>query len=272
MAHITLSRPRILMLLIVMGIIGTSVVLTSNHHNYWGAFPSPPPEHDPHGHDNHRHMPPPQSPPRELSLQEKEQELFSKLAIVFPMNHNTDMTFYKNMWLRNYLHPVCDFDGPDCKIVCNQESTYRTLDQKTLCFSRALKSYKDIEFFIKLDDDTFVDKDYIKHLIKKYQGSKKPVYISGHTRVHDGSNWWSLNGALYGNGKFYMFNMNLVKCLNVDLEYNGPRNKDAVFGGMVTSGCGERNVIYEQENDNYIWHKTYSNKNKYIDLAAIKNH
>ncbi|KAJ1936091.1 hypothetical protein FBU59_005169 [Linderina macrospora] len=269
MAPITLSRPRILILLIVMGIVGTSVVLTSDHHNYWGAFPPPPPERDAHG--SHHHMPPP-PPPRELTPLEKERELFSKLAIVFPVNQNTDMMFYKNMWFRDYLHPVCDFDGPDCKIVCNQESTYRTLDQKTFCFSRALKNYKDIEFFIKLDDDSFVDKDYIKNLMVEHQGSKKPVYISDHTRFGDPWNEKTLNGVLYGNGKFYMFNMNLVKCLDVEFKYNGPRNEDAVFGGMVTSGCGEKNVTFVQENDDFIWHKTYKNKNKYIDLAAIKNH
>ncbi|ORX74023.1 hypothetical protein DL89DRAFT_280523 [Linderina pennispora] len=228
MAPITLSRPRILILLIVLGIVGTSVVLTSDRHNYWGAFP--PPEHE--------QVP----PPKELSPQEKERELFSKLAIVFPVNHNTDMQFYKNMWLRDYLHPVCDFDGPDCKIVCNQESTYHTLDQKTFCFSRALKNYKDIEFFIKLDDDSFIDKDYIKRLMLEHQGSKKPVYISDHTRFRDPWNEGTLDHVLYGNGKFYMFNMNLVRCLDVEFKYNGPRNEDAVFGGMVTSG-----YVQEQE-------------------------
>ncbi|KAJ2811067.1 hypothetical protein FBU31_007852, partial [Coemansia sp. 'formosensis'] len=51
-----------------------------------------------------------------------------------------------------------------------------------------------------------------------------------------------------------------------------PRNEDAVFGGMVRSGCGENNVEFVQENDDKIWHKEYRSKNKHINLSFIKNH
>ncbi|KAJ2556396.1 hypothetical protein EV175_002038 [Coemansia sp. RSA 1933] len=198
--------------------------------------------------------------------------MFDRLAIIFPVNNNTDMQFYRNTWMRDYLYPVCDWEEPGCKIVCNQTSTYRTLDQKTFCFSRAMKHFSNKEFFIKLDDDSFVDKDYVYGLMRNSTGTRKPVYISDHTRFRDPRNPDTLHRVLYGNGKFYMFNFQLVKCLNTDFTYNGPRNEDAVFGGMVTSGCGEHNVVFIQEDDDKIWHKRYENKNKYIDLAHIKNH
>ncbi|KAJ2078195.1 hypothetical protein H4R24_004645 [Coemansia sp. RSA 988] len=182
------------------------------------------------------------------------------------------MQFYRNMWLREYLYPVCDWPEPGCKIVCNMTSTYRTLDKKTICFSRKIKTIEDKEFFIKLDDDAFVDRDYVIRLIRKYRGWSKPVYISDNTRKKDKKNPGVLDGVLYGNGKFYMFNRALAKCLNTELQYKGSRNEDAVFGGMVHSGCGEPNVKYVSEDDKFIWHKKYTNKNKFIDLAFIKNH
>ncbi|KAJ1990308.1 hypothetical protein GGI25_004444 [Coemansia spiralis] len=261
MGPISLARPRIQLVLLILGILVTGAILTSNSHDFWGAFDHPPPP--PPGHPVHP-GPPSRSP---------EDALFEKLAIIFPTNNNTDMQFYRNTWLRDYLHPVCDWSEPGCKIVCNQTSTYRTLDQKTFCFARELrKRYSDKEFFIKLDDDAFVDKDYVLRLMLNNTGARRPVYISDHTRFRDNGNPDTLNRVLYGNGKFYMFNYNLIKCIDLDFKYNGPRNEDAVFGGMVTSGCGENNVMFIREDDSKIWHKVYKSKNKYIDLAYIKNH
>ncbi|KAJ1798957.1 hypothetical protein LPJ59_002162 [Coemansia sp. RSA 2399] len=256
MAPLSFSRPRVQLILLVLGIIITGTILTSTSHGYWREFDGRPP-HPPH-------------PPH--SEKTPEQILFDRLAIIFPINNNTDMQFYRNTWMRDYLYPVCDWEEPGCKIVCNRTSTYRSLDQKTFCFSRELKKYSDKEFFIKLDDDSFVDKDYVHYLMLNSTHSRKPVYISDHTRFGDRKNPDTLHRVLYGNGKFYMFNFQLVKCLNTDFTYNGPRNEDAVFGGMVNSGCGESNVVYIKEDDNKIWHKRYESKNKYIDLAHIKNH
>ncbi|KAJ2314689.1 hypothetical protein H4R23_004107 [Coemansia sp. Cherry 401B] len=182
------------------------------------------------------------------------------------------MQFYRNMWIRDYLYPVCDWPGPNCRIVCHRDSTYRTLDQKTQCFARAVKKFKAKEYFIKLDDDALVDKDYIIDLVKKLSGYKRPAYISDHRIFRDPWNLQSLDRVPYGNGKFYMFNRQLVKCLNTSMTYIGPRNEDAVFGGMVSTGCGTSNVAYIRENDAWIWHKEYASKNKHIDLAFIKNH
>ncbi|KAJ2158097.1 hypothetical protein GGF46_004032 [Coemansia sp. RSA 552] len=203
---------------------------------------------------------------------ERDDVLLNKLAVIFPVNNNTDMRFYQNTWLRKYLYPVCDWPGEGCRIVCNETSTYRYLDRKTFCFTRAVKQM-DKEFYLKLDDDAFVDRDYVVRLIRKFTGWKRPVYISDHRRYHDKKNPGVLDHILYGNGKFYMFNRPLAQCANVDLKYNGKRrNEDAVFGGMVSTGCGEKNVEYVKEDDDWIWHKTYSHLNKFIDLAYIKNH
>ncbi|KAJ2802153.1 hypothetical protein H4R20_003392 [Coemansia guatemalensis] len=182
------------------------------------------------------------------------------------------MRFYRNTWLRGYLYPVCDWPEPGCKIVCNRESTYKTLDKKTICFSREMKKMKDKEFFIKLDDDALVDRDYVVRMMKEYYRAKQPVYISDFIWNIDRSNPDTLHHVNYGNGKFYMFNRKLVDCLNVDIEYKRRRNEDAVFGGMVSTGCGQKNVKYVNEENDFIWHKNYTNKNKYIDLAYIKNH
>ncbi|KAJ2761049.1 hypothetical protein IWQ56_000112 [Coemansia nantahalensis] len=198
--------------------------------------------------------------------------LLDKLAIIFPVNNNTDMQFYRNMWFGDYLYPVCDWPAPGCKIVCNETSTYDTLDTKTFCFARAMKEFRDKEFFIKLDDDSFVDKDYIVGIMKQYTGQQRPMYISDHTwGWHDSDNPL-LDHPLYGNGKFYMFNYRLAQCVDTELQYNGHENEDFIFGAMVRSGCGEGNVAYVAENDDYIWHKGYESKNKFIDLAYIKNH
>ncbi|KAJ1947828.1 hypothetical protein GGF37_000205 [Kickxella alabastrina] len=198
--------------------------------------------------------------------------LLDRMAIILPINSNTDMQFYRNTWFSDYLYPVCDWEEPGCEIVCNRTSTYHTLDEKTICFSKAIRSYEDIEFFIKLDDDSFVDKEYVLNLMRTYKGSKRPVYISDHTRRRDNENKKNLHLVLYGNGKFYMFNQNLLNCLDTEFRYNGTRNEDFVFGGMVNSGCGERNVAFIQEDDDFIWHKHYTNKNKDIDLGFIRNH
>ncbi|KAJ2518561.1 hypothetical protein H4217_003261 [Coemansia sp. RSA 1939] len=259
MGVFSLSRPRTQLVLLIMGILITGTILTAPSHRYWGTFGGEP-------------LPPPPPPPPHVPPRPAEDILFDRLAIIFPINNNTDMQFYRNTWMRSYLHPVCDWDEPGCKIVCNRTSTYRTLDQKTFCFTRAIKNYRDTEFFIKLDDDSFVDKDYVADLLKTYSGWQKPVYISDHTRLRGYGEKDPLRHVRYGNGKFYMFNDQLVRCVDTDYTYEGSRNEDAVFGAMVTSGCGEENVEYIQEDDNKIWHKKYESKNKYIDLAHIKNH
>ncbi|KAJ2809543.1 hypothetical protein H4R20_000045 [Coemansia guatemalensis] len=69
-----------------------------------------------------------------------------------------------------------------------------------------------------------------------------------------------------------MFNYKLAECLDADLQYRRSRNEDAVFGGMVHWGCGENNVAYVGEDDSRIWHKSYTSKNKFINLAYITNH
>ncbi|KAJ1916444.1 hypothetical protein GGI09_000150 [Coemansia sp. S100] len=268
MPSIYLSRPRVAVLLILAGLVLTSFILTADRHNYWGAFG------DTSQSDNTSE---PMIDNTLLNLNTSgsaiDEQLSKKLAIIFPINKNTDMQFYRNTWLREYIYPVCDWEKPGCKIVCNKESTWRTLDEKTFCFSKEMKNYSDKEFFIKLDDDAFIDRDYIFELMRKYTGSEKPVYISHHTRYDDLENKDSLDNVLYGNGKFYMFNFNLVKCLDTNFKYeHHPRNEDAVFGGMVRSGCGEKNVVFVRENDDKIWHKKYKNKNKDLNLAYIKNH
>ncbi|KAJ2806504.1 hypothetical protein H4R21_000842 [Coemansia helicoidea] len=182
------------------------------------------------------------------------------------------MRFYRNTWLGDYLYPVCDWPAPGCKIVCNETSTYKTLDRKTFCFARAVKDIRDKEFFIKLDDDSLVDRDYIVSLMKRHTGRPRAVYISHHTRMTRHRINPPLYRVLYGNGKFYMFNDRLAQCVDTELQYEGHDNEDFIFGAMVQSGCGERNVLYAAENDDFIWHKKYENKNKFIDLAYIKNH
>ncbi|KAJ2824048.1 hypothetical protein IWW50_003515 [Coemansia erecta] len=207
-----------------------------------------------------------------MPIMSADDALLEKLAIIFPVNNNTDMQFYRNTWLRKYLYPVCDWPGPGCKIVCNRTSTYLTLDKKTICLARQVQTIEDKEFFIKMDDDVLVDMDYVVGLIKEYQGWKTPVYISHHGRTRVRERPDALSGVRYGNGKFYMFNKILAKCLNPEISYRAPENEDRVFGGMVNDGCGEAAVTYVRENDDKIWHKLYSSKNKHIDLAFIKNH
>ncbi|KAJ1829168.1 hypothetical protein LPJ73_008456, partial [Coemansia sp. RSA 2703] len=181
------------------------------------------------------------------------------LAIVMPVNDKTDIQFYKNMWVGDYLHTVCDFDGADCKMSCNVQSEYKTLDKKTICFTDIIKQkYKNYEFFIKLDDDALVDKKYVFEMIEKYRGSKEPVYISDFILNIDNSQP-VLNGSYYGNGKFYMFNRALVDCIDTKIRYNGNRNEDAVFGAMVYNGCGP-DVLKISEDDSRIWHKNYDSK------------
>ncbi|KAJ2713394.1 hypothetical protein H4R19_002274 [Coemansia spiralis] len=246
-------RLRVVLVLAAVGAIATTAILLTSHPwetHVWPPSPAKPPHRGPRNPDN---------------------RLLEKLAIIFPVNNNTDLRFYRNTWLGDYLYPVCDWPEPGCKIVCNETSTYDTLDKKTLCFSRAMKEFRDKEFFIKLDDDSFVDRDYVVSLLKKYTGWRRPVYISDHTRWRYRSDP-TTGDVLYGNGKFYMYNLRLVDCLDTDLKYDGNPNEDLVFGAMVRSGCGERNVLFVAEDDDFIWHKSYKNKNKYIDLAFIKNH
>ncbi|KAJ2303777.1 hypothetical protein IWW54_005625, partial [Coemansia sp. RSA 2705] len=223
MAYISLSRPRMLVALIIAGVLSTTLILTASTHHYWGL----------HGGAS--------KPP----LIRDEDLVLDKLAIIFPVNNNTDMQFYRNTWMRDYLYPVCDWPGPGCKIVCHRDSTYMTLDKKTICFSRELKAANDQkEFYLKIDDDTLVDMDYVVELVREYSGWRKPLFISHIWRSRDRGFPDALNRVRHGNGKFYMFNRQLVNCLNLDITYRGRRFEDTVFGGMISTGCGERNVVY----------------------------
>ncbi|KAJ2831158.1 hypothetical protein GGI24_001666 [Coemansia furcata] len=193
------------------------------------------------------------------------------LAVIMPVNNNTDMSFYKNMWVADHLYTVCDFRGPNCTMSCNERLTWKTLHKKTKCFTKKIKEqFTNTEFFIKMDDDTFVDREYIHSLIDKYAGFTEPVYISDFILNLDGQNR-NLNGSYYGNGKFYMFNRRLLDCIDPTIKYKGDRNEDAIFGAMVFNGCGP-DVLKIGEDDSKIWHKRYLNKNKYIDLPAISNY
>ncbi|KAJ1724211.1 hypothetical protein LPJ53_001486 [Coemansia erecta] len=192
------------------------------------------------------------------------------LAVVMPMNCNTDHQFYSNMWMGDYLHPVCDYRSSGCAIYCNQASTYDSLAKKTICFTRVLKNYyNETEFFIKLDDDALVDRNYIFGLMDKYKGYKKPLYISEFSTYHNSQPL--LDGTRYGNGKFYMFNRKLLDCIARDIDYLGPRNEDAIFGAMVRLGCGEGVKRVPQDNSK-VWHREYISKNKRIDMVVLRNH
>ncbi|KAJ2518560.1 hypothetical protein H4217_003260 [Coemansia sp. RSA 1939] len=193
------------------------------------------------------------------------------LKVIMPINDKTDLQFYNNMWLGDSLFTVCDQPGPACSMSCNQTSTYKSLDDKTRCFMRHVKSQmKDIQFFIKLNDDAFVDKDYIMGLMEKYKNEETPVYISDFIHNRDPVNE-VLTNSYYGNGKFYMFNRKLVDCFATELRYHDHQSKDLTFGGMVHFGCGA-NVLRIKEDDSKIWHKGYKHRNKEIDLAALRNH
>ncbi|KAJ2069024.1 hypothetical protein GGI08_000570 [Coemansia sp. S2] len=192
------------------------------------------------------------------------------LAVIMPINNNTDISFYKNLWVADHLHTVCDFRGPDCTMSCNERSTWKTLHKKTICFTKQIKErFRSTEFFIKMDDDTFIDREYIYRLIEKFTGLDEPVYISDFILNLDNRNL-NLNGTYYGNGKFYMFNRRLLDCIDPTITYSGDRNEDALFGGMVFNGCGP-NVLKIREDDSKIWHKAYWHKNKYINLSVISN-
>ncbi|KAJ2776101.1 hypothetical protein H4R18_005848 [Coemansia javaensis] len=253
MFPVVLSRSRLLAAaLIVVGIVATAVIVTAPGGGWLSYNPSGAAT------DHHRQL-------------EADRAILSRLAVIMPVNNNTDIQFYRNTWLGDYLHLVCDWPAPGCSIVCNQESTYRTLDTKTRCFARAIKNYADKDFFIKLDDDSLTDRGYILDLMKKHRGQTAPVYISDHIIHEDGKNP-VLDGAKYGNGKFYMFNRPLARCVDPEIKYRGHHNEDAVFGAMVRAGCDEKRIMYLDEDDRFIWHKEYENKNKKIDLSHIKNH
>ncbi|KAJ2158096.1 hypothetical protein GGF46_004031 [Coemansia sp. RSA 552] len=261
MAYLSYSWRRVAVaLLAVGGIVLTSLILLRDMHDTMHDLVFEP-------------LPVSVGPGELEQLVDRPDVLLNKLAVLLPINGNTDMRFYRNTWLRKYLYPVCDWPGKDCRIVCNRTSTYKTIDRKTICMAReAQKIAPSKEFFIKLDDDAFVDRDYIVRVISKFLGRQNPVYISDFILNWDKSNQGPLNKVWYGNGKFYMFNRPLLDCLNTDIQYQGRRAEDAVFGGMVSTGCGEANVTYVKEDDNWIWHRTYESLNKFIDLAHIKNH
>ncbi|KAJ2080860.1 hypothetical protein H4R24_002776 [Coemansia sp. RSA 988] len=130
----------------------------------------------------------------------------------------------------------------------------------------------DEELLIKLGNNALVDQDYVIQIIKKYRKAKNPVDISDSIGSVDRTNPDTLHNVDYGNGKFYMFNRHLTDCLDLGTIFQRRMNEEATFGDIVNTGCSENNVKYIRENDSYIWHKECTSKNKYIDLAYIKNH
>ncbi|KAJ1932758.1 hypothetical protein GGF37_006955, partial [Kickxella alabastrina] len=101
MSPILFNRPRILVLLIALGIIAISLIVTSYHHNYWGALEGWSLPEKPHHSPHYPHRQP-----------IEDQMLLDRLAIIFPINNNTDLQFYRNTWFGDYLYPVCDWEEP----------------------------------------------------------------------------------------------------------------------------------------------------------------
>ncbi|KAJ2607783.1 hypothetical protein H4S08_004700, partial [Coemansia sp. RSA 1365] len=120
-----------------------------------------------------------------------------------------------------------------------------------------------------LNDDAFVEIDYVIETLRKFGEWSIPVFISHNTRKEENSNSDVIDDASYESSSFYMFNRALVKCLDTNIKYKGPRNEDSIFNAMISSGCGEANVNYVAEDSDFIWHKEYKNKNKFIDLSYI---
>ncbi|KAI8323078.1 hypothetical protein GQ54DRAFT_303637 [Martensiomyces pterosporus] len=155
--------------------------------------------------------------------------LGDKLVILMPVTNTTDMQFYSNMWVGDFLHPVCDYPEMGCRILCNATSRSSSVDARTRCFVKGLKGYSEqYEFFVKMDDSTFADKAYVFELMEKYVGAKQPLYISGLARKYPALNQMPPDGR----GKFYMFNRRLVECLDADAVDGGQGSERSVFESM----------------------------------------
>lgn len=145
----------------------------------------------------------------------------------------------KNTWLQdteNYVI-ISDYDDTSLNTVkITEDSTYESNVIKNFeSFKHFYKNYSDFDWFLNLDDDTFLNYKNLKSLINTL--SVEDIFMLG--RINYGSlpDDTSLNYCSGGAG--YLFNRKTLEMLkDIDMTYNKSRFADANVGFY----CRDKNI------------------------------
>ncbi|KAJ2498935.1 hypothetical protein GGH96_003935 [Coemansia sp. RSA 1972] len=169
------------------------------------------------------------------------------LAVIIPISKHTDVRFYRNMWMGNHGFTICETHVPGCSMVCGRKPEQTSAQADVDCLVRVAKGrFSETEFIVRMSDDMLVDRSYVFSIMKEYKAIDTPMYVSSAEQTDT-----SVSG-------FYMFNQALAKCIS---------DQDLSFAERVDVGCG-KNVKRVVNDETKVWQTSYTNKNKYINLAA----
>lgn len=171
----------------------------------------------------------------------------------------------QDTWLKDVENYVImtDYDDESTKsIKITHDSTYESNVEKNFkSFSYFYENYNDFDWFMNLDDDTFLNYNNLKLLLSTH--SKEDIFMLG--RINYGSlpEDTSLNYCSGGAG--YVFNRKTLEFLkDIDMSYNKSRFADANVGMF----CRDNNIklidcdLFNQREPEYYGYNDEQIKNK----------
>jgi hypothetical protein len=142
-------------------------------------------------------------------------------------------------WLKdveNYVIITDYNDESTNSVKVTEDSTYQSNVEKNFkSFHHFYEKYNDFDWFMNLDDDTFLNYGNLKNLLESY--SKDDIFMLG--RINHGTlpQDTSLNYCSGGAG--YIFNRKTLEILkDIDMSYNLSRFADANVGMF----CRDKNI------------------------------
>lgn len=171
----------------------------------------------------------------------------------------------QDTWLKdveNYVI-ITDYDDELTNSVkITEDSTYESNVEKNFkSFNYFYEKYNDFDWFINLDDDTFLNYNNLKKLLYSY--SKDDIFMLG--RINYGSlpQDTSLNYCSGGAG--YIFNKKTLEILkDIDMSYNKSRFADANIGFF----CRDKGIKII---DNELFHQRAPDYYNYTDEIIKKS-
>ena len=162
------------------------------------------------------------------------------ISIISSQKHReTRIDFIKQTWLRDVENYVIISDYEDKllnTIKITEDETYESNVEKNFkSFIYFYENYGDYDWFMNLDDDTFLNYDNLKLLLNSL--SKEEVFMLGRINYGTLPQDTSLNYCSGGAG--YVFNKKTLEILkDIDMSYNKSRFADANIGMF----CRDKNI------------------------------
>jgi len=142
-------------------------------------------------------------------------------------------------WLKdveNYVIITDYNDESTNSVKVTEDSTYESNVEKNFkSFHHFYEKYNDFEWFMNLDDDTFLNYGNLKNLLESY--SKDDIFMLG--RINHGTLPQDITLNYCSGGAGYIFNRKTLEILkDIDMSYNLSRFADANVGMF----CRDKNI------------------------------